>query len=188
MRRALRALLFLFGVFVLASAIIIATHRHNSTPGGAAPPGKGATAGATGKAVTGTTLVKSLLPNRKTTTTSEGVEPPLTNKPLEAALGPGASYVLFNVHESGDDTIGRFAVATNWDVNWSYDCSENERGANFNYTVDNAERGGSDAKNVGPSQHESSGTGVERYHDAGTFYMTVASKCSWTVKVTEFGP
>ena len=58
----------------------------------------------------------------------------------------------------------------------------------FNYTVVFIQGARPDPNDLGPRQTGMSGSGVERYHDAGTFGMTVATQCSWTVKVSETGP
>jgi len=178
----------LFGLFLLVSVVVIATHKDTTMLPGA---NRDVT---DGKPTTTYVGAKPPPAGGRTTTTALG-RTATTAKPAERTGEPSTSvpvpHVLFDIQGSGDDTIGRFligAVATPWDVNWSYNCSKLGKKASFNYTIVFIQKAQPDRNDLGPSQTGMSGAGVERYHDAGTFGITVATECSWTAEVSDTGP
>jgi hypothetical protein len=189
-RQPPRVLLVLVGVFVVIAVVVVATHKNSTTPA-ATPPATNAkmtTTAAGGKT--------SATPARRTPSTAAGLKAPLAggktttttsmgDEPI--TLGPGP-HVLFDIHGNGDDTIGRFVidqVATSWDVKWSYNCSKLRKKGGFNYTIVATQGTRPDPSDPGPRQTGSIGSGVERYHNPGTFGMTVATQCSWNIEISE---
>lgn len=209
MRKALRVLLLLFGVFALTSVVVIVTHKNSpttaatppatspqastttisgssskpttSTPA-SSPPGAGGK-GASTTIGTKTTREKGATSTVATTTT--------TAKATTTTVNAQTNFVLFSVQGAGDDALGQFVIATpatQWSVQWSYNCAKVGKPGNFNYTVDFKAGERTDLNDIGPKEHGSRGSGINRYYDAGTLDIAVTSDCYWTLKVTEVVP
>jgi hypothetical protein len=189
-------LLLLVGVFVVVAIVVVATHKSSTTPAATAPPTDARTTTTPAGAKTSTTAAgRTTSTAGRTTSTAAGVKAPVadgktTTTAAPITLGPGP-HVLFDIQGNGDDTIGRFLideVATSWDVKWSYNCSKLRKKGGFNYTIVAIQGTRADPNDLGPRQTGSIGSGVERYHNTGTFGMTVATQCSWTVEISESNP
>jgi hypothetical protein len=160
---------------VVGSVVVIATHKNPTT----------------GNVSTGrpsTTVLGTRPPVAPSTKTPDATSPGTTAN--QSASVPG-THILFDIRGSGDDTIGRFPIDTtakHWDVNWSYSCSKLGKEAGFNYTVVIVQLARADINDLGPSQTGMSGSGIRRYHDTGTFGITVATECSWTIELSETNP
>lgn len=188
-----RVLLLLFAVFVITSAVTIVLHKGN---GGNKPKlasdtattttvASGKTQGSTAS-VTSTTDAgaKTHVTSGKTTTTT----PPVTHATTTTTTPP---YVLFSVGGTGDDLIGPFVIstpATQWNVGWTYNCSKLGKKAKFDYTILFNHGSRQNLNDVGPHQLGLKGAGTKHYYDSGTFNLSVATECSWTVKVVEIIP
>ena len=89
--------------------------------------------------------------------------------------------VLLDLTGSGSKTTQKFTTASDWDLNWSYDCTKFAGGSgNFQVFVYQGE-GTMSLDNAGVNQLGASGTDVEHYHTGGTFYLTVNSECPWHI-------
>lgn len=104
------------------------------------------------------------------TATSEA--PKGTTKPA----GKPAGTVLLSVKGSGTKTTQKFAAKSDWDLRWSYDCSNFGTQGNFIATPT-----GSDFLTP-VNQLGNRDSGVEHYHSGGTYYLEVISECDWTLK------
>jgi hypothetical protein len=212
MRKALRVLLLLFGVFAVTSVVVIVTHKNSpttaatppaaspqastttisgssskpttSTPG-SSPPGTGGNGAST---TTGTkTTGASKTTGGKVVPSTAGTTS-TTGQATTTTVTAQTNFVLFSIQGAGDDALGQFVIATaatQWSAQWSYNCAKVGKPGDFNYTVDFKGGERTDLNDVGPKEHGSRGSGTNRYYDAGTFDMTVTSDCYWTLKVTE---
>ena len=191
-----RVLLLLVAVFVITGAITIILHKGNGGPKTNLASGTATTTRATG----GKTQLSS---GGETSTTANGTQGHGGGKsgttttaakthvthPTTTTVPP--PYVLFNVGGTGDDLIGPFVIstpATQWNVAWTYNCSKLGKKARFNYGILFRHGSRQNLNDLGPRQLGMSGAGVKHYYDAGTFNLSVATECSWTVKVSEIIP
>jgi hypothetical protein len=185
-RQPPRVLLLLVGVFVVVAVVVVATHKSPTTPAATPHVTDSKTTTTTGGGKTTTTAA------RRATSPAAGAKSPVAGgkTTTTTALGP-RPHVLFDIQGYGDDTIGRFLIGTGetpWDVNWSYDCSKLSKKGAFNYTIVFLQGDRADTSDLGPRQTGVRGSGAERYQDAGTFGMTVATQCSWTVEISDSNP
>jgi hypothetical protein len=88
----------------------------------------------------------------------------------------------FAVSGSGTNSTRTFSVSGDWDMAWSYNCSNFGMAGNFIVFIYNA-NGSMSYSNFGPNQLGLSGTGVEHYHSGGSYYLQVLSTCSWKITV-----
>jgi len=98
------------------------------------------------------------------------------------AQAPAAPQMLLSISGSGSKTTAKFTAASDWDLNWSYDCSKFGYQGNFQVFVYNGD-GSMSFSNSGVNQLGKSGADVEHYHTGGTFYLEVNSECSWKIQV-----
>ncbi len=98
--------------------------------------------------------------------------------PAQAAAVPQS---LLKINGSGSKSTAKFTAAGDWDLNWSYDCSNFGYKGNFQVFVYNGD-GSMSFSNSGVNQLGMSDSGVEHYHSGGTFYLTVNSECSWKIE------
>lgn len=90
--------------------------------------------------------------------------------------------VLLDIKGSGTKTTQKFTAGGDWDLNWSYDCSNFGNQGNFQVFIYNGS-GSMSYSNSPVNQLGASGADVEHYHNGGTFYLTMNSVCSWKVQV-----
>ena len=101
-----------------------------------------------------------------------------TSEPAKAQT----PQTLGKISGSGTTTTQKFTAASDWDLNWSYDCSNFGNQGNFQVMIYNGD-GSLSFQNALVNQLGKSDSGVEHYHNAGTFYLEVNSECKWTVGV-----
>ena len=93
---------------------------------------------------------------------------------------PSVPQTLLKISGSGTKSTAKFTAGGDWDLNWSYDCSNFGYKGNFQVFVYNGD-GSMSFSNSGVNQLGMSDSGVEHYHSGGTFYLTVNSECSWKI-------
>ena len=105
-------------------------------------------------------------------------------KAAASAPAPTASapQVLLDLSGSGTKSTQKFTAAGDWDLNWSYDCSNFGNQGNFQVFIYSG-NGSMSYSNSPVNQLGASGADVEHYHNGGTFYFTVNSECSWKIQV-----
>lgn len=87
---------------------------------------------------------------------------------------------LLDLKGSGSKTTEFFTTAaSDWDLNWTYDCSSNGDRGVFQVYINNSD--GSSSRNSSVNQLGKSGSDVEHFHTGGKFYLEVNSTCSWTI-------
>jgi hypothetical protein len=93
-----------------------------------------------------------------------------------------AQQVLLSIKGTGTKSTQKFTAGGDWDLSWSYDCSNFGNQGNFQVFAYSGD--GSPAFNItGVNQLGQSGSDVEHYHTGGTYYLTVNSECSWKITV-----
>jgi hypothetical protein len=93
-----------------------------------------------------------------------------------------AFQTLLDVSGSGSKTTAKFTAASDWDLNYTYDCSNFGDQGNFQVMIYNGD-GSMSFDNVAVNELGASGTDVEHYHKGGTYYLVVNSECKWKVSV-----
>lgn len=121
--------------------------------------------------------------------TSQPSVPAASDKPVtqttEAAKQSApttAPQTLLDLSGSGTKTTQKFTAGGDWDLNWTYNCSNFGGQGNFQVMIYDGS-GSLSFQNAMVNQLGKSDTGVEHYHNAGTYYFVVNSECKWSVKV-----
>lgn len=91
-----------------------------------------------------------------------------------------APQILLDLTGTGTSQTQQFTAVANWDLNWRYDCTSLGSQGNFQVMVYNKD-GSLSYENTLVNQLGNSGTDVQHYYKAGTFYLNVNSECSWHV-------
>jgi len=130
-------------------------------------------AGGTGATNLTQTQSHQSVPAAKDNTNSQ---PTATTPPIQAP------QTLLDLAGSGTKSTQKFTAASDWDLNWSYDCSNFGYKGNFQVYIYGGD-GTMSLQNVGVNQLGNKDSGVEHYHSGGTFYLEVNSECDWTVNV-----
>jgi hypothetical protein len=97
-------------------------------------------------------------------------------------VAPATMQTLLDISGSGSKSTAKFTAASDWDLNWNYDCTNFGSQGNFQVFIYNGD-GTMSFANSGVNQLGKSDTGVEHYHSGGTFYLTVNSECKWKIQV-----
>jgi hypothetical protein len=97
--------------------------------------------------------------------------------PHHTVAAPNKPHVVLDVQGSGTKTTSKFSVGDDWDLAWTYDCSNFGTSGNFIVSID-----GDINMNQGVNQLGGSGHDVEHFHEGGTFYLTINSECDWHVR------
>jgi hypothetical protein len=93
-------------------------------------------------------------------------------------------------HGTGPASLANFTVPSNakeWDIDWVYDCSATPtKKGSFSVSVV-GHGSASDTTDIGvPSQSGVGTGGIAKNYDVGTFNLSVATPCKWTVRVEVF--
>lgn len=91
--------------------------------------------------------------------------------------------VLLKVKGNGAKTTEKFTAAGDWDLAYTYDCSNFGTQGNFAVLV-YGDDGNLSLSNQGPNELGNKGNDVDHEHHGGTYYLDVNSECQWTIKVT----
>jgi hypothetical protein len=130
---------------------------------------------ASGSNSTNTSNANSSTPARPDNTSSQQTQP------AKASSTPSQQpQVLLDLSGTGTKTTQKFTAASDWDLNWSYDCTSFDNSGNFQVMIYNSD-GSLSTDNTLVNQLGSKDSGVEHYHTGGTFYLVVNSECSWHV-------
>jgi hypothetical protein len=111
----------------------------------------------------------------KSTTTST---PAVADK-SPSAKPAAAPKVLLDVTGSGIKQTQKFTAGGDWDLEWSYDCASFGASGNFVVTA----YGSDGLPAVLTNELGAKGADVTHQHNAGTFYLSVNSECTWHVVV-----
>ncbi len=106
-----------------------------------------------------------------------GSNPTATQAPVTQA----APQVLLDLSGSGSKSTQKFTAGGDWDLNWTYDCSNFGGKGNFQVFIYNGD-GSMSFENSAINQLGSKDSGTEHYHKGGTYYLEVNSECSWTLQ------
>jgi len=100
----------------------------------------------------------------------------------QAQPTPVVAQTLLDISGTGTKSTQKFTAAGDWDMNWSYDCSNFGTQGNFQVMVYNSDGSMSFQNNL-VNQLGKSGTDVEHYHAGGTYYLEVNSECKWKISI-----
>jgi hypothetical protein len=129
-------------------------------------------------------VIISASSSSKTPTTSQPAQADKSSSssstPAPTAKAQAQPQALLTLAGSGTKQTQTFTAAGEWDLNWTYDCSQAGGNGNFIVTVYNAD-GSVSFENTPVNQMGASGTDVQHYHTGGKFYLDINSECSWTV-------
>ena len=111
----------------------------------------------------------------------------MTPNSVSSARSPGSrtrGATIFEDAGSGTRSTQKFSFPDDWDLAWTYDCSNFGYPGNFIVTMYDehnvVDYGTQQVNQLGPG-----GQGVEHYHSNGTKYLQINSECSWTLKATK---
>jgi hypothetical protein len=122
----------------------------------------------------------SASPTKSVPATSDN--PSTSPTAVQAKTEPSAPQTLLNISGSGSKTTAKFTAASDWDLNWSYDCSNFNNQGNFQVMIYNGD-GSMSFSNAMVNELGASGSDVEHYHSSGTYYLVVNSECKWKLNV-----
>ena len=103
-----------------------------------------------------------------------------TNQPSAAPASPVAAKVLLDKTGSGINKTPDFTAAGDWEIDWSYDCSNFGQSGNFQVIVYNSDGSLAD---VAVNELGAKGSDVTNEHQGGTYYLEMNSECNWHVIV-----
>lgn len=89
---------------------------------------------------------------------------------------------LLNLSGQGTKQTQKFTTSSDWTLTYSYDCSNFGTQGNFMVDIYNDD-GSLDANDTSVNQLGMNGSDTEYYYDAGTYYLSVNSECSWRITV-----
>lgn len=93
-----------------------------------------------------------------------------------------APTVVYSKTGSGTGTTPNFTVGAEWQIDWTYNCSN--FGGSGNFIITPVGSGGTGIGLNPVNELGASGADTAYEHDAaGTFNLQVNSECNWTVKV-----
>ena len=99
---------------------------------------------------------------------------------VSSSGSPRTPIVLLDVAASGVKTTKRFATDPDWDLQWSYDCSNFGSQGNFILFVMNGD-GTPSLENEGLNQLGQRQAATIHYRKGGTFFFKITSECNWHV-------
>lgn len=128
----------------------------------------------------------------KTTTSSDASHGSTTTAPKSSSTtAPTATTTIpFSVATvktgTGPATLAQFTVPTKakeWDIDWVYDCTKTPAKTG-SFKIGVVGHGtASDTTDAGVTTSGGDSSGIAKNYDFGTFNLTVATACTWTVRV-----
>jgi hypothetical protein len=122
--------------------------------------------------------------SHNTTTDESNAAASPSNSTKSQAPAPGSARagakVLLDKTGSGIDNTPSFTTSGDWEIDWSYDCTNFKQSGNFVIFVFNSDGSLSD---VAANQHGTKGTDVSNEHQGGTYSLEMDSPCDWHVIV-----
>lgn len=132
---------------------------------------------------TGTQESVATIVDATTTTASAASEAARVEPTTTRAPTGNAELVLLDDHGKGSKQTKSFKVGKDAAVAYTYDCSG--AFADAGYFILEAQPPGEDYSTIMlANTSDKSGSDTSYIHDAGFYYLTVTSVCSWTIKVT----
>lgn len=111
-------------------------------------------------------------------TSSSPAAPDNGSATANASATTKAPQVLLDLTGSGTKQTQKFSAGGDWDLEWSYDCSNFGAQGNFVVEVYNGD-GSISFENSAVNQLGNKGQDVQHYHKGGTFYLDISSECNW---------
>lgn len=106
-----------------------------------------------------------------------------TPQPVPAPV-PAQPQTVMSISGTGTKSTQTFTVNSNWQMQWSYDCSNFGDQGNFQVFIYTSS-GSMSFDNAMVNEAGMSGSDTEYYHTGGTYYLEVNSECSWNIKVQD---
>jgi hypothetical protein len=167
---------------VLVLLIIIGLSSNNPTPSTSVPAPDESSATAQTQAAPEQPAPAKPTPKSVPAPTESQPTPAPTQPQSAPAAAPAAMQTLLNISGSGSKTTESFTAAGDWNLIWSYDCSNFDTQGNFQVTA--YDPSGQPDFSINPvNELGASGSDTEYYHQGGTYYLVVNSECNWTVTV-----
>ena len=110
---------------------------------------------------------------------SGGSNNPAASTPA-ASTAPVALKVLLDKSGTGINQTPKFTAGGDWEIDWSYDCTNFGSNGNFIITV---YQGDGTLVGVAANQLGAKGSDVSNQHQSGTYYLEMNSECDWHVIV-----
>jgi len=121
-------------------------------------------------------VIASVTGKRTTSSKPSTAAPKLTSKVVSSTPQGKAELSGF-----GPQYTKQFTADGDWDVEWSYDCSNLKHPDRLIVSVyDSTGRVSKDTPPV--VQFGAKGSGTQHYHQAGTYFLGVTSRCTWHAK------
>lgn len=99
-----------------------------------------------------------------------------------STVSTASGNAQFSSSTTGDSGVtSPFSEAGNWQMAWSYDCSNSGGNGNFSVSIETAS---GDTALVGPNELGPGGNGTDSYTQTGTFELSIISECHWSINVT----
>jgi hypothetical protein len=89
--------------------------------------------------------------------------------------------VLLDLSGNGNQQTQPFTAAGNWNIAYTYDCSNLDQAGNFQFDVNNTD--GSANTDTGANNLSVAGGTTDYYYDGGGHYLSITSDCNWHVTV-----
>ena len=102
------------------------------------------------------------------------------NHAASSPLPSPSPTVLLDKEGSGIDKTQQFTAPGDWEIDWTYDCSNFGQNGNFQIFVYNSDGSLAD---LGANQVGAKGSDTTYEHRGGTFYLQMNSECKWHVIV-----
>jgi hypothetical protein len=97
--------------------------------------------------------------------------------------GHSGPTVILDMPGSGNNRTPSFTTSGNWEIDWSYDCTNLGQSGSFQISVyespTNAE------VDIAAISLGANGSDVAQEAQGGTYYLQVSSKCNWHVIVKD---
>jgi hypothetical protein len=98
---------------------------------------------------------------------------------VEQSSTSAEPHTVLNISGSGMQTTQKFAVSNDWDLKWSYNCSNFGQKGNFAVMITSKP----EAYEEGVNELGESGDGTDHLHGGnGVRYLEINSECSWNVE------
>lgn len=108
--------------------------------------------------------------------------PPPPPPPAPAPITPRTLYE--GSGNTGRTTEKFTTQGADWDLAWSYDCSNLGPGEKSNFIVWIDDADDQPGYNSGLNELGTGGSGLNHYHYGGTYWFTITTNCNWTLKAT----
>ena len=130
-------------------------------------------------------------PIAASTTTTTASKSTTTAPTSSSPVAPTTTSIPFNIPQvhsgTGPATLAQFTVpnsAKEWDIDWVFDCTKTPTHTGSFSVAVVGHGSAANTTDAGVPTKQGHGTaGLVKNYDTGTFNLTVATPCQWTVRV-----